>query len=342
MALKLLTFLVPAFLLGFAGCAAMQPESLSVADSGAPAARAQEKKEKKGPMKIFEWAVGPKEDKDNKDEKNGNGKVNGDEKKANEIGGERDKNNKQEQPEEEKKIDPERPHYPDGSSVAGLGHVILESGYTYQKGHIDGLDRNHSFPEALLRIGMFAEWFELRLGQSADSRRVVVNGVKENVSGFEDFYLGMKLALTEQKAYLPESALVVAMTVPTGSSSLTSGEVMPTIRYDFTYDIVKDKVSMEGIISGSRVLDATGQNYLQMSTGLTGIYSFTPKLDSYVEWFAFAPLGSRDPEVGPQHYADVGFLYYITKDFEIDVRAGSGLNHHAQGLFAGTGFAVRY
>jgi hypothetical protein len=29
----------------------------------------------------------------------------------------------------EKKIDPERPHYPDGSSVAGLGRDILESGY---------------------------------------------------------------------------------------------------------------------------------------------------------------------------------------------------------------------
>jgi len=66
------------------------------------------------------------------------------------------------------------------------------------------------------------------------------------------------------------------------------------------------------------------------------------KLDSYAEWFAFEPLGARDPDVGPQQYADVGFLYCITKSFEVDVRAGSGLNQHAQGLFAGTRFAVRY
>jgi hypothetical protein len=46
--------------------------------------------------------------------------------------------------------------------------------------------------------------------------------------------------------------------------------------------------------------------------------------------------------VGPQHYADAGFLYYLPDDFEIDVRSGSGLNRHAQGFFAGTGFAVRY
>jgi hypothetical protein len=354
MPVKFLAFLTPALALGFAGCAASHSEWVFAPDDGVPAVKVDDKKEAKGPKTIFEWAVGPKDDKDkdksdkssgDKGDKNAPDKDatdKNDNKKAKQSAGENDKGNEKEPPEEEEKLDPERPHYPDGSSLAGLGHVVLESGYTYQKGRTDGLGSNHSFPEALLRIGMFAEWFELRLGQNADSRQLFVNGVRENISGLEDFYLGVKLHLTEQKAFLPQSALVVAMTVPTGTSSLTNGQVMPTVHYNFTYDIIKDKVSMEGIVTAGRVLDLDGQFYSQMSAGLTGIYSITPKLDSYVEWFAFAPLGSRDPEVGPQHYADVGFLYWITKNFEIDVRAGSGLNQHAQGFFAGTGFAMRF
>jgi len=38
----------------------------------------------------------------------------------------------------------------------------------------------------------------------------------------------------------------------------------------------------------------------------------------------------------------VGFIYFFTEDFEMDIRAGIGLNGQANDFLAGTGFAVRY
>ena len=45
---------------------------------------------------------------------------------------------------------------------------------------------------------------------------------------------------------------------------------------------------------------------------------------------------------GPSHYAVGGFVYFITKNVEVDIRAGVGLNQRANDFLAGTGFAIRY
>jgi len=37
-----------------------------------------------------------------------------------------------------------------------------------------------------------------------------------------------------------------------------------------------------------------------------------------------------------------GLVYFITKDFGADIRAGVGLNQQANDFLAGTGFAVRF
>ena len=67
-----------------------------------------------------------------------------------------------EEPEEEERLDPDRPHLPEASTV-GKGRIVLQSGYTFTgKGSTFS---SHEYPEALLRIGMFADWFEFRVGQ---------------------------------------------------------------------------------------------------------------------------------------------------------------------------------
>jgi hypothetical protein len=69
-----------------------------------------------------------------------------------------------EEPEEEERLDPDRPHLPEASTTVGKGRIVLESGYTFTgKGSTFS---SHAYPEALLRIGMFADWFEFRVGQN--------------------------------------------------------------------------------------------------------------------------------------------------------------------------------
>ena len=40
------------------------------------------------------------------------------------------------------------------------------------------------------------------------------------------------------------------------------------------------------------------------------------------------------------HFLDL--VYFITRNCEIDCRAGIGLNEHADGYLVGSGFSVRY
>src|SRR5262249_48343485 len=65
---------------------------------------------------------------------------------------------------DDERLDPDRPHFPEASTTVGKDRTVLESGYTFaNKG---GTLLSHSFPEALLRVGMFTDWFEFRIGQS--------------------------------------------------------------------------------------------------------------------------------------------------------------------------------
>lgn len=244
------------------------------------------------------------------------------------------------EPEEEKSIETDRPDFTEASTTVGKGRIQLESGYTYASDGKNGA--SHSYPEALFRIGMFADWFELRLAQNFLHERVPGQGVTNFNAGGDDFYFGCKLALTEQRKFLPESALILQATAPTGHNSLTSGQFLPGFNYLYGWDVIEDKISMGGSTQANRAVDGTSNAYIELAQSMTIGYSLTKKLSAYTEWFAFFPSGSTDPDTGPEHYFDGGFTYLLTNNFQLDIRAGVGLNRHADNFFVGSGFAVRY
>ena len=63
---------------------------------------------------------------------------------------------------DESRLDPDRPHLPEASTAVGKGRVALEGGYTAG----DGAVRSQTFPELILRVGAFADWFEVRAGET--------------------------------------------------------------------------------------------------------------------------------------------------------------------------------
>jgi hypothetical protein len=242
---------------------------------------------------------------------------------------------------EEKRLDPDRPHLPESSTTVGMGRTMLEAGYTFDaKG---SSFRSQTYPEAILRIGMLADWFELRIGESVISQRNSKSALNsQNENGVQDLYLGIKLALTEQQKYLPESALVLQMTVPTGARSTSADQVLPGVNYDASWEIVKDRAGIEIVLSANGLKDDVHHTYVNLASGVTGLYNLTRKLEAFAEWDALYPAAAVGPLTGPQHYAVGGLVYYLNDNFEVDIRAGAGLNEHANDLIAGAGFSVRY
>jgi outer membrane putative beta-barrel porin/alpha-amylase len=350
------------------GCASFQSAMAPPEPLPAKAAEKKPDEEKKPPKTLLEWNLCKKDDDKEGKDKNGakdkmakdkeggngaddgkNGKTkdagkgdngNGDNSKAADSGD--DSGSSGDQPpvgdEEKKRIDPDRPHLPESSTTVGLGRAVLEAGYTYNTS--GGFFPLHSFPEALLRIGVCADWLEFRIAQNITSQTVDdLGGGRSTISGATDLQIGVKLALTEQQQCLPESALILQMTVPSGSKDLSADRVLPGVHYDCTWEIVKDFLSVETVVIADGTVDDRGHTFTSLGHGVTAVCDLTKKLEAFGELDSFYAAGDSAP---PQHYFVAGLVYFITENCEIDVRAGVGLNQHADGYLIGTGFALRY
>lgn len=271
---------------------------------------------------------------------------------------ESDRANKEDKPHE---ITTDRPDYTEASTTVGKGRVQLETGYTFTTDRQAGSRLSaHSYPEALLRIGVLAEWFELRLGQNFASERLTLpDGNIETVRGAEDLNVGTKLALTEQRHYLPEMALVLQATAPTGLRDFSAQSWLPGCNWLYGWEIVEDALAVGGstqmnrgrgvqllpVVNNAGLITDTveGTHYfLELAQSITVNYTLTAKLGAYTEWFAFFPHSSLDPSVGTEHYLNGGFTYKFTPNIQFDIRAGVGLSRRSDDFFVGTGCSFRY
>jgi hypothetical protein len=245
-------------------------------------------------------------------------------------------------PEPEEPLITDRPDFTESSVTVGRGLTQLEFGYTYFYDTAGGTSvRSETYPELLIRRGIWKDWLELRIAWSYAEERTRTEGMTvSGFSGSEDLSLGVKLALTGQEGLLPEMAIVPQFSIPSGSAGLRDNEVLPGLAWFYGWDIT-DGLSTAG---GSQILggldEATGRDFAIYAQSWTVGFSLTERLASYLEWFAFVPSGADSEQ--PQHFLNGGFTYQLNNDLQLDVRGGVGLNEAAEDFFLGTGWAVRY
>jgi hypothetical protein len=231
----------------------------------------------------------------------------------------------------------DRPDFTEASSTVGRGVVQVEMGYTYAYDQ-DGADQtiSHGYPEALFRIGMLAEWFELRVAQSYGSESE--NGVRSY--GADDLYLGAKIALTPQEGLLPEIAIIPQMTVPSGATAFTGEEVLPGLNWVYSWEI-SDCIATAGSTQLNRAFeDPTNGAYTEWAQSWTIAYTLTDKIGGYTEYYGLYPHSSVAED--PEYYFNGGFTYLVNNDIQLDIRGGTGLNGDATDYFIGTGISIRF
>jgi len=243
---------------------------------------------------------------------------------------------------EEEPIKTDRPDFTESSSTVGRGTIQLESGYTFIHDSSGGVEVSvHSFPEMLWRVGVLADWLELRLGWNYSVERVRVGGAAATADGAEDLYLGIKLALTEQDGILPEMALMPQMTVPTGARVFMSDEVMPGLNWLYSWDL-NECISAGGSTQANRAIEGSGNFYTEFAQSATIGYTLTERLGAYTEWFALFPHEAVDPDTEVEHYFNGGFTFLVNNNVQLDIRAGLGLNEAADNFFTGSGASFRW
>jgi len=233
---------------------------------------------------------------------------------------------------DESRLDPDRPHLPEASTAVGKGRVALEGGYTAG----DGAVRSQTFPELLLRVGAFADWFEVRAGETflqtphAALSRTIARGAG-------DLYVGVKLAFATTHGVVPAIAIIPQMSVPTGSAAVTARRVLPGVNVDASWDVVNERDSIEVVVANNRIVDNASRPSLETATGITNAVQITRSVEAFGEWDGFSdyvPHRSRYNVVG-------GLGVFVTKNAAVDFRLGAGLNAASDPLIFGVGFALR-
>jgi hypothetical protein len=277
------------------------------------------------------WLNWPKDDGDN-EKKAGDDKKNGENK---------DESNGDNEKEDEEPLESDRPNFTQASTTVGYHRLQIESGYTFtQAVGGDRLHDSHNLPEMLLRYGV-VERLELRVdwgkGMVFDRFLDPASGRLVTRSGSTDVDAGFKYAITKQDKWRPRTAVIVTVSAPVGSPFLSSRQVDPLIDYCYSWEITK-KLSLSGS-TGSVWTAQTGDRYSQFFQSACVDYELTKKLHVYNEWYGLFRRGSSDDR--PQFYYDAGVTYLLTPNFQLDWRAGAGLNDAADGFFTGCGLTIR-
>ena len=244
-------------------------------------------------------------------------------------------------PQLDQPLQTDRPNFTSTSVTVGKGVTQLEFGYTFACDSPTELMKvsDQALGEFLYRRGILAEWFEFRLGFSPLQQTEQLGSFQNTTAGSEDLYTALQFALTPQAGILPESALIVQMSLPTGSTAFTSNQIEPGVNWVYAWKL-NDFISLSGSTQGNRSFDGNHRSYLEMAQSWNVNYTLTKQLSAFTEWFALIPCGANTEQT--EHYFDGGFTYLINNNLQLDFSAGVGLNEAAIDYFVGAGCSIRF
>ena len=239
-----------------------------------------------------------------------------------------------EQPDSNDPINSDRPNFTEALTTVGCGTMQFESGANYFK---NGDSQNYSWGEPLLRYGFLANWLELRVGLTPVTENK--NNSDLSFPGPGDFYFGSKLALTGQDGWLPQTAVLTQLTVPTGFGTIPGNTILPSINFLYGWDLNKT-FRLTGSSQIAKAAETENDQYQQFGQSVNLKTTVNERLSLYAETFALLPHSAIQAK--PEYYVDAGFQYLLSDDVQFDTRIGSGLNGAADDLFAGAGLSFRF
>lgn len=239
----------------------------------------------------------------------------------------------------------DRPDFTDGTGTVGYGVFQFEFGYTFGFDDAAGMTtRAHSYGEPLLRVGVLPHRLELRVGAGAATVSTESRGQTATESGLEDLYLSAKLALTDQRGFLPATSVLPQVTVPTGAEPFSAGRALPGLNFVYGWDFT-ETVSLAGSTRVNAAVGDRNQDYREWAQSLSCGVALGERAGLYGEWYAVVPSGLDVPAGSAgkrtEHYLNTGLAWLANEDLQWDIRVGFGLNDAAEDFYAGTGVALR-
>ncbi|MFC1489659.1 transporter [Candidatus Latescibacterota bacterium] len=216
----------------------------------------------------------------------------------------------------------DRPDQSESSNIVQPGFVQIESGLLLT--HTGDNDVTE-IPGTLARIGLL-EKLELRIGIDG----WIMDDAEDN-SEFGDSEISVKYFLCEESGWIPESAILAGIGIPTAKGSDKAGY---TLRYAGGYTL------SEKFSTGFNVASAweEGDDNLDMSMMYSAVlgYGINERTGCFIEFFGESPVEAGGK---PSNLIDGGFTYLINPQFQLDAYGGAGMTDAAEDWFLGAGIS---
>ncbi|HWB10851.1 MAG TPA: transporter [Pirellulales bacterium] len=236
-------------------------------------------------------------------------------------------------------IETDRDSFTPAVTTVDLRRTQIEASYSFIDNRIT--PNAYSFPEMVLRRGV-TDRLELRLGwnYAAGGPTSAVSNVD---FGDEDFFVertseimyGLKLRTTRQSGWLPASSLLLEGYTPTSGPSNVS---RPTVGEIFGWTLPN------GWQWSSAVRFATandqGDRFNQWAPSTVLNVPVGKRWNVHAEYFGIMSAGKATAE--SQHYFSTGGHVHMTRNLELGLRVGWGLNHQTPGFFSNVGLGYRF
>lgn len=240
------------------------------------------------------------------------------------------------------RMETERHDFTQSTTTVGRHVVQFESGYTFfYRAEED--ETSHAAPELFMRYGLM-ENLEIRIRYN----KAWQFGEEDRI-GSEDLGLSFKFRTTDQRCRIPESALEVRFTAPTGDKEWSTGDVEFGLDYIYGWRLseVAEIYGSTGFSTNAlaefafATLMPDGENFMLYTQSVALGLEVTDRVAMYTEVFGLFTDGFEDDEESPVFF-NIGVDYYLSDDIVFDVRVGTGLNNDAEDLFAGIGGGIRF
>ncbi len=230
-------------------------------------------------------------------------------------------------------METDRPDQTESPVVVIKKWLQTEIGFNYEKTRSGLTTLVH--PTMLVKYGLLKR-LELRLiTEEVSVKLPLVPDGSEVITGLLPVKLGVKLALIEEKGWLPKTSFLIHSSIPHVSSRKFR-------QRDWSPDFV---LAMQHTLSDNIGLGYNVGAELDRWGGIpTWVYTLTPgfnfgkKTYAYVEVFGFLQRG-----FAPQHNFDAGLTYALSNNTKVDISYGVGLNKDSRlGHYLAMGCSFRW
>jgi hypothetical protein len=229
----------------------------------------------------------------------------------------------------QEKIDTDRPDQTESAAIVPKNYFQAEIGFNKENTFYKNYDLVH--PTALLKYG-FRRW-ELRLETTARSVYEHLIPDPQWKSGFEPMEIGFKVALWEEKKWIPKTSFIAHVALPTvASKPFVADHLAPSFRFTMQNSFT-DNIGL-----GYNL----GAEWDGFSTTPIWLYTFSPNFNIGERWYAYVEaFGFMKKDVPPQNNIDGGIAYYISNDVKLDLSAGFGVSKAAPKNYFALGCSFR-